>query len=499
MSQKHKVTFIMITWMQRHKKWLIITIWISTISFIGSGVVMNWDDFGKGGSNGAVAKVGDVEISGGELNREYSKLYMQYSQLFQGQFDTQKAKEFGLEAQALKKLEVDALILNLAKLYDLQVTDVELFNEIKKQPYFAGEDGYFSKEVYKQVLSKNRLSVKEYEQDLRKELLKRKTLLLLAVKDSEAEKDVVKTVLSIADKIEYKVLDAEDVKVDSSDKVLKPFWEKQKQNFKTETTYELEYIVQPSSTKTFSEAEISKYYNENRRHFLDDENKILPLEKAKDLVVAELQNKETKNLAKRTYIYYKKGKKIDMTPSKTVISNTNNPYSEDIFAKISKTTLSSPFIKPVLFDGKYIIFKLVKITPSRVKTYEEAKPEVLALFLVDAKQKQLLKKAQESVKTFKGDVTDFITRVDSSKVTLLNNQDAEIFLARLFQSKDKESFIDLQNGKIVLYRILEQKLLDNPNSDMNYSLIKYKSAIFEQALLKALQDKYKTEIYIKGL
>jgi hypothetical protein len=38
----------MIEWMQRHKKWLVITIWISTIAFIGAGFV-GWGayDFGK--------------------------------------------------------------------------------------------------------------------------------------------------------------------------------------------------------------------------------------------------------------------------------------------------------------------------------------------------------------------------------------------------------------------------------------------------------------------
>ena len=29
----------MITWMQRHKRWLVITIWISTIAFVGAGFV----------------------------------------------------------------------------------------------------------------------------------------------------------------------------------------------------------------------------------------------------------------------------------------------------------------------------------------------------------------------------------------------------------------------------------------------------------------------------
>lgn len=490
----------MITWMQRHKKWLIITIWISTISFIGSGVVMNWDDFGKGGSNGAVAKVGDVKITGGELNREYSKLYMQYNQLFQGKFDTQKAKELQLQKQALQKLEIDALILNLAKLYDLKITDLELFDEIKKQPYFANKNGIFSKDIYKDVLSKNRMSVKEYESDMRKELLKRKTLLLLSVKEDKNEKDILKTILSIADKIEYKVLDANSMKIDTSDKALKAFWKEQKNNFKTETTYDVDYIIQATSTKTFNDQEITKYYNKNRTHFLDDENKILTLKDAKDKVIKELQSKDTKNLAKRTYIAYKKGTKKDVEISHTTISSSNNPYTEEVFNKISKTKINSPFIKPILVDGRYIIFKLTKITPSRVKTYKEAKSEILPLYIAEAKQKKLLKIARKDLKTFKGNITDFITRADITNITQLSQQEATLFLSKLFQEKNKTNFIDLENGKVVLYRILEQKLLNNKDSqNLNLSMIKYKNAIFEKAILKALQNKYKTEIYIKGL
>ena len=44
----------MITWMQRHKKWLIITIWISTIAFIGAGFV-GWGSYNYGSSAGSSA------------------------------------------------------------------------------------------------------------------------------------------------------------------------------------------------------------------------------------------------------------------------------------------------------------------------------------------------------------------------------------------------------------------------------------------------------------
>ena len=66
----------MITWMQRHKKYLIITIWISTIAFVGAGFV-GWGQYTYGDKAGAVAKVGNVEITMGELQKSYSRLYSQ--------------------------------------------------------------------------------------------------------------------------------------------------------------------------------------------------------------------------------------------------------------------------------------------------------------------------------------------------------------------------------------------------------------------------------------
>ena len=167
---------LMITWMQRHKKYLIITIWISTIAFVGAGFV-GWGQYSYGDKAGAVAKVGQEEISMGELQQAYSTLYNQYNQMFQGNFDEERAKSFGLEKQALSQLINQALLLNLAKSYDLQVSDKEVLELIKTKEYFF-DKGVFDKEVYKQVLSRNNLTMKEYEEDVRKQLLLQKNTLL---------------------------------------------------------------------------------------------------------------------------------------------------------------------------------------------------------------------------------------------------------------------------------------------------------------------------------
>jgi peptidyl-prolyl cis-trans isomerase D len=488
----------MITWMQKHKKYLIITIWISTIAFVGAGFV-GWGQYKYGDKAGAVAKVGDVEVTMGELQKTYSNLYAQYNKMFQGAFDEEKAKSFGLKRQALQQLTQQALILNLAKSYSLEVTDAELLAEIKKQDYFF-KNGVFSKEVYKQVLSRNNMSIKEYEEDVRKQLLIQKTLSLLPVKASKNEKNIINTILSIADKINYKVLDDSKIEVDTSDEKLKPYWEASKQNYKTQINYEIEYITQTRVENKYDDAKIKEYYLANKTHFKDVDGKLLPLEGAKASIISELDKKATKDAALRKYIAYKKGK-LDAKEQKqtATISASNNPFSKELLEKISKLPKNRLYTKPVIVQDKYIIAKLVKTNPSRVKTFQEAKAEVLPLYTAEQKRTKLIELAKNSLTTFEGKTTDFITAEDAKKLTDLQVEEANEFLVSLFTSQKKSNFIPLRDGKIVLYKIVEQKLLSKTNTNKNNPIVKIKSALFNEGLIKTLQNKYKTEIFIKGL
>lgn len=488
----------MITWMQRHKKYLIITIWISTIAFVGAGFV-GWGQYSYGDKAGAVAKVGNVEITMGELQKTYSNLYAQYNKMFQGNFDEEKAKSFGLQSQALKQLTDQALIINLALSYDLEINDVELLNELKTQEYFF-KDGVFNKETYKEVLSRNNMSIKEYEADVKKQLLIQKTLKLLPVDASKNELDIINSILNIADKINYKILSAEKINVDTSDDVLKPYWESKQQEFMSEVSYEVKFIKQDKVSNEYDETKINEYYLANKTHFKDAQGKILPLEDARVSVIDELDAKATKDAALRQYIAYKKGKLAsDVKVSTAIISTSNNPYNAETLEKISKLKVTSPYMKPILVNDAYFTFELIKINPSKAKSYEEAKKDVLPMFIQEQKRSKLLELAKNSVATFTGDTTDFITNADAAKLTNMDVANANEFLVALFSSQEKRGFISLKNGNVVLYNILEQKLLDNTNTNPNNPIVRLKSAMFNEGLIKNLQNKYKTEIFIEGL
>ncbi|MEN4052421.1 peptidylprolyl isomerase [Sulfurimonas sp. NWX79] len=484
--------------MQRHKKWLIITIWISTIAFIGAGFV-GWGQYKYGDKASAVAKVGDVEISMSELQKTYSRLYQQYNQMMQGNFDEEKAKQFGLQKQALQQLIQQAYLLNLAQSYDLMVSDLELFKVIKSQKVFY-KNGAFDKDTYKQVLSQNRMTPKEYETGLRRELLLQKTLALLPVKTSKNEAKILDTLLNIADKIEYKILSESMISVDTSDAKLKAFWESMKNNFMTDVSYEINFVKQSPVVKEYDEAAITKYYQANRTHFKDSEGKILPLKEAKEAVIKELNTKASKDTALRTYIAFKKGKLDSSIQKETLtVSASNNPLGTEVLEKIKSLSATKPYAKPVLVNDTYYIIELVKTNPAMPKSFEAARTEVLPLYLKQKRKEKLFELANNSLATFKGKTTDFITVSSLDAMNGLSKAETAEFLQKLFTSDKKRAFITLKDEKVVLYNILEQKLLNNKNSNQSDVITRLKSTMFSEGLLKTLQNKYQTEIFIQGL
>src|SRR5574344_2707017 len=131
----------MITWMQKHKKWLVITIWISTIAFVGAGFV-GWGSYSYGSKGGVVAKVGDKEVSVEEYQQEYSNLYNEYSKMYGPMFSKELASQLKLEDIAFKKLLEKNLIMAYGDSLGLVATDEEVAKELIKYEVFQ-KDGKF--------------------------------------------------------------------------------------------------------------------------------------------------------------------------------------------------------------------------------------------------------------------------------------------------------------------------------------------------------------------
>ena len=488
----------MITWMQRHRKYLVITIWISTIAFVGAGFV-GWGQYSYGDKASAIAKVGDVPITQRNFQQAYSNLYAQYNQLFQGNFDEAKAKEFGLQQQAFRSLIDAALILNLANEYKLRVSDRELYEYIKAQPYFY-KNGAFDKDTYKKVLMQSKMTMKEYEDDIRKSLLAKKVLHLLLGNVTELEKEAYAMSTAIADKIRYKLLSPSMISIAPTQEELKKFWENRKFDYMSEPRYTIETVRVAIEKGEHSEEQIVEYYKTHKLDFRGLDGKILPLNEVKEGVTAALDAKETNKKAKKIYIAYKKGKlDASIQPAKESFTQSTSPYALELFNEIAALDTEKPFLKPRKVGNEFVIIKLIKVTASKPKSFEEAKTEVEKQFVSQERQKQLLTLAQESVKNFQGDVTDFLSIDDVSKVSGLESAQAKEFLDKIFKSEQKRGYIELSDGNIVLYDILEQKMLKEKITNDTNAVARIKSMLLDRGLVKLLEDKYPTEIFVKGL
>lgn len=483
--------------MQRHRKYLVVTIWISTIAFIGAGFV-GWGQYSYGDKASAVAKVGGIDISARELQTAYGSLYSRYNQLFQGKFDQAQAKSLGLEKMAMKQLVDQALILNLAAEYGLRVSDKELLDAIASQQYFF-KGGSFDKETYAKVLKQNGLNIKDYEADVRKSLLIQKTIALFPQRTNPIETETLAALSNIADKIEYKVLKSDMINIDATDEKLRSFWESRKSSYMTLPSYTLEVVTQPALHESYDDAALQEHYTANRTSFTDASGKILPFEEAKEAVTEALDAKATHKAALKQYIAFKKGELEGTTVETIEITEANHSLGAELFGAVTGLTMEDPFLKPKQVGSDYKTFKLVALKGAEPKSFEAAMKEVLNDYLDSQMQIKLKELAESSVATFSGTTTPFLTRAESQTLEGLTEEESKTFIDELFAQQTKRGYITLDNTKIVLFHILEQKLLKTPQTDLNASAQRLKSSLLDHGLVKMLENRYPVEIYVKGL
>jgi peptidyl-prolyl cis-trans isomerase D len=489
----------MISWMQKHNKYLVWTIWIATIAFIGAGFV-GWGSYNFGSKASAIAKVGSIEIKQEALNMAYQNLYRQYNQALQGQLDDKKAKELGLVQQAFAQVEVQAKILNFAKDAGIIVSDAELAAYLEKIPAFQKE-GRFSKTIYKSYLSQQRLKAKSFEARLREDLIVQKVFSLLNSKALPLEVDAVQAAMLISDSLLYKTLSSNDINLTVQDADLKAYWQKHKENYMTPTAYTLAIVWTPTKDTEVTEQEVEAFYKTNSFNYTDKEGKVLTLKEAKEAVTRDTKLKKTKKRAQKAYIAFKKGK---TQASETITLNENDArLTPEIWALIVESTPDT-LLKPKAVKDQYATIKLVKVQPSRVMRFEEAKTLVTQAYLRYMKKEKLFALADEALKQLSKENAKeekSITLEHPSNLVGLNVEENREFTQKLFTLSKEKGIITIKD-KLVVYKITDQTLLSSDQNTTNRiapSVTKLKHKIFETNFIQLLDSKYVTKTYRGGL
>jgi len=484
----------MITWMQHHKKWLIVTIWIATIAFVGAGFV-GWGAYSYGKKQDEVAKVKDTSIKVKDIQEIYQQLYGKLNQMLGGKLDEATAKQFGLEKQAFRQALFQAMQIQFAKDNGLYVTDKDLAKAIVSIPTFQ-KNGKFDKKTYEVALKNVGLTPKEFEANVKKELLVHKIMVALNLPATKTLNDTMASFLLMEDNIDIKTIKAP--KIDVSDEEIKKFWETHKDNYKSNLSYNIGYFYL-SLKIDVTDSEIANYYDEHKTNYTDKDGKILSLNDAKDEVIKDLMAKKTKKEAIITMKKLKNGemkfKESDnVTAQNSIISNEN-----------MEKLIQSKFLKPTLTDKGWLIAKLLKTNKPITLSYKDAYKLAKDDLIIEKTKQTLIKLAKDRLKNFtNGKNIGFIGREDVMKFKDLSVNDATYLINQIFASKQPKGFVLLSNEnptKVILFKIKEQKLLNKERYKKYKQMIlsysnKLKSDELDKNLKNELERIYQSQIKI---
>jgi len=489
----------MITWMQKHNRWLVWTIWVATIAFIGAGFV-GWGSYKYGSKASAVGKVGDVEISNAKLNFTYQNLYERYNEIFKGKFDEEQAKKMGLIKQAFNSLASQAQILNLAKEYGIVVSEQELANYIAGMRAFQ-ENGVFNRTVYNTYLQNRRIKSSTFEAILRDELTVRKVLDLLEYPAVAFETKTVASALSIEDKIAYKVLSPDAMQVTLSDEEIQKAWEADKASYLTPRMFELALLWTETKDINVTDKDVQDFYDKNSFNYVAADGTQLTLDNVKPVVAQDLRIKKGKKQALLDYIALKKGKK---TPQETRKLPLNDPQlSKELWADILQKDPGT-LLKPKPVGSRYVTVKILKVIDPEPMPFAQAK-DAVEKQLKRAKASEMMeaeaRKILEGIDKAELTESDYLSLTKSAPLPPLDAEESLQFLEKLFTSSEKKGIIRLSK-RIVIYKIKDQKIGsadENLTQSVQNETDQIKKSVFEDALFKKLNEQFPVKAYAKGL
>ena len=444
----------MISWMQRHKKWLVITIWISTIAFVGAGFV-GWGSYGYNSSQGVVAKVGSESITYSTFSQEYDAVYAQYKQRYGDKFNEEVAKQINLQSKVFKNLVNKYLLLNYAKDLGFYVSDEEVARELISYDAFKDENGTFSKDKYLTYLKTINKTPAYFEEYIAKEKLINKLQYSLSSLVSSDEGNLLAYVYFTQDDVSINILKNKDFAISPSDKALRAFYNQVKNNYK------------------------SPYGIEVQVSFVDIGSNEL----------------ESKKKALKKYLSIKKGKSNFDTTTEYFTNSAN--ITKDIFTKIASS--NNKVLKPIKIGNKFAITKLNKIIKPKPLKYEQVKEAVKQRYIASFVKSKIDDKIQQLSKNFKGQHIGTISRGEKKYISGLDDKETAILIDEIFKSTSQVGFVRYAD-KTIVYKInkIEPVFFNKDNKqfkNIKQKLYSIKNYNIFNALNKHLSDKYKIYNY----
>jgi peptidyl-prolyl cis-trans isomerase D len=255
--------------------WLVIAVFVLFV-FVDFGSI----NLGGTAPTDTAARIGDLQVSYAEFERNYRQTEDYYRQTYGDQFNRELAQQMGLPRQVLDQLIAEKIVLDEADRMGLRVTDDELVRYIGEIPAFQLSDGSFvGQDRYSEILRSNGFTVDQFENGARTDLLTQKVQAVLSenlyVSDDEVIDDYKKRTETAT--IRYLRLPSDPLReeITLSDEEIAEFFAQHQEDFRVPERRVVDYLlIDPEelrSTLDLSDEEINTYYQDNLADFALDE------------------------------------------------------------------------------------------------------------------------------------------------------------------------------------------------------------------------------------
>lgn len=370
--------------------WIIIGLISFTFALFGIA------DYLGDGSAPFAAKVDDTEISARQYQEAFSRHRQRMESMFSGKLPTDPAFENRMKQQVLDQLIVRALLENRATEAGYRVTDKMAAERIKTIESFQ-QDGQFAAAVYKQLINSQGMSLAQFENIFRNDML------VQQMQDALTKSSIVgNKTLQQLNSLQQQTRDVTFVEfsnnkylssISLTDEEIQQYYDQNRDRFMHPEKVSVSYVELKSdgisSNINIDEEEIRRQYDDYVASIADNEQR-----KAKHILIkfdqdADAATKtEAKNKADDVLARLKSGesfeelaKKISDDPGSANnggdLGWVNKGMMGDVFDnalyKLNKNELSD-----IVQTGfGYHILKLVDIKGEKPVTYEAKKAELV--------------------------------------------------------------------------------------------------------------------------
>jgi len=248
-------------------KWLLLVI---VVIFVWT-YIPSFTGMGSGVASSDVASVGSEAVSA----KEFQVAYRNNIQRMGSQVSPEMLRAFGFDKQVLDYLISQKVIAVEAKRLGLQVSDREVQDKVLAYPVFVDSGGFIGRARYQALLEQNNMTIPEFEDSIRSQLLSEKLMGFLTagitITNQEAETEYRKK--NEKARVDYFVIDPVKLesKVTVTDQDQKDYYEKNKARYQMPEARKVKYIfvdsVKYHKLATATDKELQDYFDQHQEDY----------------------------------------------------------------------------------------------------------------------------------------------------------------------------------------------------------------------------------------